>query len=127
MIGNPCAWFINGNDQEKFIYEGGKFPYHFSPYESGLSTTMEMNILFFANSIVHAKDVLKRMLEFGIAAMVKYDKTDAISIHTEEFKSKNKYKIMEYEALINNIDKWKIIPVNCNQIFKVSWACNDTI
>ena len=63
-ICNPCTFFVNGNDQESFTYEGGKILYHFSPVRNNFQKHYGMNLVFFANDEKHAIDVIKRMLSF---------------------------------------------------------------
>lgn len=113
MISNPCTWFINGNETESFTYEGGTKLYHFSPYDNGLSSTMECNIIFLANDEKHALDVLKRMLEFRIARLTKES-------------GGNPGDANEYLKALKD-GRVKIYEAPSNQFYKVGWAENDTI
>ena len=66
MISNPVTFFINDEETRSFTYEGGSRLFHWSPYESGLSESMESNVVFFANGEDHARDVLRRMFGFWV-------------------------------------------------------------
>jgi hypothetical protein len=126
MIGNPCNWFINGSDKVCFIYEGGTTLYHFSPYDNGLTTYMECNVIFFANDEKHGLDILKRMLNFRIKVSNEYKSESA---HAEMYKEENIRKAEKAQSWIDAIDagKIKLSLVNRDQFFKVTWASNDTI
>lgn len=78
---------------------------------------MEMNVIFFANNIEHAKSVLTRMLKFGLTILNAYD---------SEYRTEQ-YKIKKYNHLLSNSDKWVITEAPLNQFFKVGWASNDYI
>jgi len=116
MISNPCTWFINGGETESFTYEGGTKLYHFSPYDNGLSSIMECNIIFLANDEKHALDVLKRMLKFRLTINEKYKSSN----------SRNSECANEYlKAIEGGRAKVSLAPVN--QFYQVGWAENDTI
>lgn len=122
MINNPASYFVDGNHTDEFSYEGGEKLFHFSPKLSGLSKSMEMNIIFFANDYTHAKEVLKRMFEFAI----KCYSTDYSSMH-EDINDRRVGSKNYYKRLLENEDKWIVIPAPTNHVMKVSWASNDTI
>jgi hypothetical protein len=117
-ISNPCTWFINGHDEESFTYEGGSILYHFSPNDNGLSGTMENNVIFFANDEDHARDILRRMLEFRMQCEKKYQADE------KHLSSGRSYLAEGYLKDIDNI-KFTLAPIN--QFYVVGWACNDTI
>lgn len=122
MISNPISFFVNGSETRSFTYEGGKNLYHFSPNFSGLSETMEMNLIFFADDINHAKEVLERMMLFALKCF----NIDYVPDHPE-LAGKRTYDQEKFIGLLDNKDKWVIIPIETNQFFKVGWASNDTI
>jgi len=115
MISNPCNWFINGDETESFTYEGGTKLYHFSPYDNGLSSSMECNIIFLANDEKHALDVLKRMLKFRLAIDEKYKSSCGNPGDANEY----------LKAIEAGLAKVSLAPVN--QFYRVGWAENDTI
>ena len=130
MISNPCSWFINGNEMEKFTYEGGKLLFHFSPYDNGLRNDFSCNVIFFANDPEHARDVLKRMLQFRINVAKKYiDGLNLSRHHAEEFHTRVKVAVSECKKYLKALDEGKIklslAPVN--QFYRVGWGDNDTI
>ena len=131
MIGNPCNWFINGSDKVCFIYEGGHTLYHFSPRDNELSTSMECNIIFFANGEQHGLDILKRMLNFRIKVTNEYisNKSNSTGVHSDYFIDKNIRMAEKAQSWIDAIDdgKVKLSLVLKDQFFVVTWACNDTI
>jgi hypothetical protein len=119
MIGNPARFFINGSETRSFTYEGGSTLFHWSPYESGLSTSMESNVVFFANSEDHARDVLRRLFEFWVECNETYIKT-----------TEDRFNSAETEALrhyLTIMDQMKISPAPVNQFYEVGWADNDTL
>jgi hypothetical protein len=125
MISNPATFFINGNDEREFTYEGGTTLYHWSPYDSGLSISHEANIIFFANDLAHARDVLRRLFEFWITCnkmLIDNDRNQAFSSNAA-IKSQNRL-LDNYKSCIQEME---ITLAPTNQIFMVGWACNDTI
>lgn len=125
MINNPAQWFVTGNDQKEFTYEGGAVLYNFQPADCGLSTSRELNVLFFADSEKHAKAVIKRMLKFALGCSKEYQAYgEATKGH--KFYSRHAYLEKSYEHLLANQDKWVVSLAPTDQVFNVSWACNDT-
>ena len=131
MISNPASLFINGNEKDKFTYEGGTTLYHFSPHDNNLSNTMENNIIFFANNEEHAFDVLKRLCNFVINCEEKYlnHTTNKRQVHWREFSESSKMTAKKFhgylEAIEENKIKLELAPIN--QIYIVGWASNDHI
>jgi len=133
MINNPCRWWLSNSRIESFTYEGGRFLYHFSPHDNGLSTSMDTNVVFFANNDNHALDVLRRMLEFRLSVIkerLKYDKSktykdavDEMLIERHEYCESRTFKYLQ--AVVEGKVKLTLAPGN--QFFKVGWADNDTI
>ncbi len=121
-LSNPAKFFVTGNDEEGFTYEGGKHLWHFSPNQSGLSNSMEMNIIFFADDGKHALSVVKRMLEFGIRCE-KTDYAGMCSITVD----RRSYRVKKFQYLLNNQDKWIVTLAPTNQVYKAGWASNDII
>ncbi len=129
MISNPCKWFISGSNQEEFLYEGGKELWHFSPHDNGLSTTMESNIVFWADSAEHALDVLKRMCEKRIECYKKYEtyKNGKQWLDGHEYIEETRASwAKEYLDAIK-AGKVKLTKAPTNQMYEVGWASNDTI
>lgn len=130
MINNPCSWFINGSETCEYTYEGGRQSYHFSPYDSGLSASMEWNLIFRANSKKHAKIVLKNMMKFGLLCMEKYMANEKAYQITYGYKYSGVNKeprIKKIKKYLASIDQWVITKAPSNQFFIVGWAQNDTI
>lgn len=127
MISNPVRYLVTGSNTEKFTYEGGENLFHFSPYDNGLSKTLEDNVVFFAQSPEHALDVLKRAFEFGIEKMQKFLSYARINQMTVD--SSYKRRIEKLEGYIRAIERDEVIvsSVNDNQFFKVSHGGNDTV
>ena len=123
MISNPAKFFINGNNQEKFTYEpDATLLWHFSPNQSGLSNSMEMNIIFFANNATDAIDIVEQMLKFAIKCETKkYINIDNLILN------KRKNRVENFRKLLNNKKKWIVTLAPMDQIYKVGWAGNDTI
>lgn len=110
MISNPVTYFINGNETRSFTYEGGEKLWHFAPSMYNNERYMGVNIIFFADDIEHAKDVLERMFTFALET----NKSEYIGL--ERFKT-----------ILDEKEKWIIVPAPTNQIYKVGWASNDTL
>jgi len=131
MISNPCRFYISNNEEKPFIYEGGKHLFHFSPYDNNLSNTLEMNLVFFANSEKHGLNILKRMFEFMIDCKIEYLKNnnESKSVHASEFERRAKNDRNRAVEIIKAIDSGmvKLEKAPINQFFKVGWASNDTI
>lgn len=123
MIGNPCNYFVNGSDREAFTYDGGPVLYHFCPRDSGLSTCMEMNVIFFAKDKEHAKIVLGCMLRFKLFCLQKYDK----SVKEQQRFPGDLRRADKVRHLLSNHAKWKITLAPLNQFYEVGWACNDEV
>jgi len=127
MISNPVRFFINGSDTRSFTYEGGSRLFHWSPYENGLSKSMECNVIFFANDEDHARDVLRRMFEFWIECNDLYLK----SKHgIDNYSNLSDHRVAETERLksyLRNIDETKVQLAPVDQLFEVGWACNDSL
>ena len=127
MINNPVRFFINGSETRSFTYEGGSRLFHWSPYENGLSKSMECNIIFFANDENHAREVLRRMFEFWIECNNLYLESEH---GTDNYSGLSDYRATETKRLksyLRNIDKTKVQPAPVDQIFEVGWACNDNL
>lgn len=123
MIGNPCKWFVNGYDEESFTYEGGSTLYHFSPHDSGLSKSMEMNVVFFANDLIHATEVLERMLKFGLERMRDYQE----AMGNERFHNMKESKRNSLKNILDGKDQWVIVEAPSHQFYVVGWADNDVL
>lgn len=123
-ISNPCKWFATGGswgDQKEFHYEPGSKLFHFSPHDSGLSKTLECNIVMFANDVAHATQIVEDMLKFRIECLKQYAKANgkkySAPFHRDGYT----------EMLLANKSKWVIVEAPMNQIYKIGWADNDTI
>lgn len=125
MISNPATFFISGSEYRSFTYEGGAKLFHWSPYESGLSTSMESNVMFFANNVDHARDILRRMFQFWIACNEMYiaNKTKDDDRHGLTSNAAKEVKVLR--RYLESMDKMKFSEAPTNQFFKVSWASND--
>lgn len=122
MLNNPVTFFITGNEQKSFTYEGGDTLWHFSPRQSGLSKMMEMNIIFFANDAKHALGVIERIIKFAIGCLnTDYDGMNNLTAR------QRKLETAHYQTLLDNKNKWIVTLAPLNQVFKVSWASNDNI
>jgi len=121
MICNPAKFFVNGNQELSFEYEGGSKLYHFSPHDSGLNTTFDMDVVFFANDPKHAKDVLCRMLTFKLGCLVTY--TEQADYHS----TNRQPELDRTKMYLENIGKWLITEAPMNQFYLAGWAANDTI
>lgn len=130
MNSNPCTYFTTGSDSESFTHEGGKTFYNFSSYGSGISEFMDYEVNFFADSVEHAKDILTRALKFKAYCarkMIKDAETRIDTYNSALSISRAKRDIEGVEELLAGKDKWLIEEAPTNQLFKASWACNDTI
>src|SRR5262245_45470336 len=127
MIANPVRYFVTGSDTEKFTYEGGENLYHFSPYDNGLSNTLEDNVIFFAQTPEHALSVLKRAWEFGIQCENKF--LAHARKHQWTIDGSAKRTIAKLSSYLEALKHREIVvtSVNDNQFFKVSHASNDTV
>lgn len=118
MISNPARFFINGNNDRQFTYEGGSTLFHWSPNLSGLSSSMESNVIFFANDEDHARDVLRRLFEFWIEHNELYVKS--ILPERDRYSSRNgEIRVLR--------DYLNIERAPTNQFYQVGWACNDNL
>ncbi len=131
MISNPCTFFINGDNRKKFTYEGGSTLFHFSPYDNGISATLDNNVIFFANDEAHAFDVLIRAFKFAIECKAKYiaDKIDKKNVHWEEFLEQAEHESEKFSLYVKLLEegKIKVTKAPTNQFYIVGWAANDTI
>lgn len=132
MISNPATFFVNGSKTKSFTHEGGSRLFHFSPYDNKLSTTLENNLVFFANDEEHAADIFRRLIKFAIECGEKYIKSKEQGkkgIHDDDFVERaykqNKRFIDYLEALAKGKIKFTEAPTN--QFYEVGWASNDTI
>ena len=128
MISNPVTLFADGGssqNQRSFVYEGGSKLYHFSPKDNKLSETRDNNVVFFANDVEHAKDVLVRMVKFTIECAKEYQK---YCDNSSQFNS-NREMLPKFEAYLKHIEdgKAEIIEAPMNQFYIAGWASNDTI
>lgn len=141
MICNPCKWYSGGGSSDnvvEFTYgpddkpECGKYLWHFSPNLNNLSTSMENNIVWFADDVHSAMKILREMFEFRLECARKqsdYYRRKSANPHAEEFYDNQKYVIDMFEGYLKAIDKKKLIITLAptNQFFKVGWASNDTV
>lgn len=131
MISNPATFFTSGGTQKSFTYEGGSTLYHFSPNDNNLSTSMENNVIFFANDESHGLEVLLNMLQFAIDCKAEYiaKKSGSEDIHSEEFLERAKEEMKRFQMYIEAINqgKVKLTLAPTNQFYMVAWACNDTL
>jgi hypothetical protein len=128
MISNPARFFISGNEERSFTYEGGSKLFHFSPYANKFSQTLENNLVFFANDHDHAIDVLKRMLEFALECKMEYLK-NKIGVHADELKDEARRSCKNFSMYLEMIEagRIKLTEAPMNQFMKVTWADNDSI
>lgn len=137
MISNPCKWFINGNREAEFKYEGGKYLYHFcsagkrNKVDTGWTDNyVRVNVIFFADSVEHARDVFKRMLETRLTAGEKYVNNPMGRIteaHAEEFKEQVDRECKDVREWLTKIDEAIFTLAPTNQLYVIGWADNDTI
>lgn len=125
MISNPATFFIDGFKTQCFTYEGGAKLFNWSPYDSGLSTSMESNVIFFANDAEHARDILRRLFEFWIRCNEKYVKHKSKEDDRHGVIDRAKTEISVLSRYMENIDKMVVREAPTNQLFKVAWASND--
>jgi len=122
MISNPATFFIDGNKELAFEYEGGNVLYHFSTRDSGLSINIDINVIFFANDKDHAKEVLGRMLSFKLGCLTTYRKQDP-----EKNKVETDTRIDRVTEYLERMAEWKITLAPRNQMYIVGWAANDIL
>lgn len=141
MISNPCSWFSGGGSfghVKEFTYEGGKYLYHFdcsgdkpTKVRTGWSGNhVSVNVVFFADSVEHARDILKRMLEFHqrcAEAQIQYYKADINSANAEEFLRGTDRSYKTCAEWLERIDEGIFTLAPTNQLYVVGWAHNDTI
>jgi len=122
MICNPARFFINSSEDRRFTYEGGSRLFHWSPNDSGLSETMESNVIFFADDESHARDVLRRLFEFWIECNDLYKKSqqDGLDARTSEESATLRY-------YLKNMGSMQVTLAPTNQFYQVTWAWNDTL
>lgn len=139
MISNPCSWFATGGsreDERQFTYEGGTHLYHFDcsgdkpdAIRTGWTGNwIPVNVIFFANSVEHARDVFKRMLEFRLETLVQnmqYYKGNITA--AEHFLAIADSWYRRCKEWLTRIDEAVFTLAPTNQFFKVNWACNDLI
>lgn len=129
MLNNPATWFVTGSKQKSFTYKPGTHPFHFSPYDSGLSKYLDCNIIVFADDFAHAKSIIEQMFVFGIECFRLYEEyiTEAQKTDPYYHGIDHSRHVEKYQRYLDSRDEWVIVPVHINQPFKVSWAGNDTI
>ncbi len=99
-----------------FEYEGGTTLYHFN-YST--HCWILINVLFFADSIEHAKEVLDRLFKLRL------DWDSKMIEENSQYYNKTDKECLD--ILLANRDKWVITEAPKNQFFKVSWADNERI
>ena len=114
MISNP-ATFYDGEDYRSFTYEHGNKVFHFSPRDNALTSSMENNIILFANNEEHATKILIDLCKF----VIKTTKGQKMKEHTKE----------NFEAYLAALELGLAKPVEItpNQVFVVGWAFNDCL
>lgn len=135
MISNPIKGTVYvpvegtpwANSKEVFYTYNVQDPrlnklWNFHPYDCGLSTTMEANLIFFAADKHAAKHRLKNMLEWYI----KNNQDDPNEKMNVAFRTEQR-KREKVQHWLDNWEKVKVVEVPMNQFFKVGWAGNDTI
>ena len=131
MLSNPIELFVTGNNLEGFTYEGGSKLFHFSSHDNGLTKNMEVNVIFMADDLGHAENVLARMFAFVVAKSLQY----AAYKDQHDPKDRNLFAL-QARAKANQYSGWLIALAEKNitikeaptgQFYKVGWACNDTI
>lgn len=127
MISNPARFFISGSDEREFTYEGGTKLFHWSPYESGMSRSMESNVIFFANDIDHARDVLLRLFQFWLNCNDEYIRNKQREDDRHGLAANRETESETLRYFIQNLEKMAISAAPTNQFFKVGWACNDDL
>lgn len=122
MISNPATFFVNSNDDQSFTYEGGSKLFQWSPYDSGLSSTMESNVIFFANDEDHARDVLRRMFEFWIDCNERYvgDKAHKNDRHGLAKNAQDEIKVLR--RYLASTESMVINEAPTNQFYKAGWS-----
>lgn len=126
-VGNPARFFISGSDEREFIYEGGSTLFAWSPYDSRLSTSMESNVVFFANDETHARDVLRRLFEFWIECNDLFLKSKHSKDDRHGLSDRRACENRVLRRYLEMMEKMKITPAPTNQFYQVSWACNDNL
>lgn len=140
MISNPCKWFGAGgnyDDQEAFTYEGGARLYHFDcsgprdKVRTGWTDNwIPVNVVFFANSEEHARDVFKRMLKFRIETLIKHSKriTDNPSrANAVRYLRDTDSWYHRCRQWLRDIDDAIFTLAPMDQFYEVGWAYNTTI
>ena len=136
MICNPVSYFINGNSTREFTHEGGHTLYHFCPYDCGLSSSMEDNVVFFADSEQDALRVLKAAWEFGLAKCAEYEeyqktrerKYKLVTVAEETILERTKHTVDKLHRYLHalQVGRVKVTKAPVNQFYVVGWAGNDT-
>lgn len=129
MISNPASFFVTGSNKEEFTYKGGNKLYHFSPYDNNLSTTLENNIVLFANDEQHALSILIDLFQFAIVSAANYIAQSKEQEYYHSFISSAEEKQKRFSKYIDAIktDKVKLTEAPTNQVYIVGWAANDSI
>lgn len=131
MISNPFNFCVNNTKKEKFTYKGGSKLFHFSPYDNGLSVSMENNLIFFADDEQHALTILRDAFQFACVCNMKFQRSlnNTSSIHYMEFQEEAKKENKKYQSYIDAIaaGKIKLTEAPTNQFYIIGWADNDTI
>lgn len=127
MITNPVKIFRTGGDSKDqvfFTYAGGSKLFHFCPYDNGLSTTLEENLVFFADSEEQAMNTLIEMFNFCKEAL---EHRLSIGYFYLELQYKEKLKRVNFYLDAISQNKVKLTEAPMNQFYQVGWASNDTI
>lgn len=135
MISNPATFFIDNSNEREFTYEGGTKLFNWSPYDSGLSKSMESNVVFFANDVDHARDILRRLFQFWVEcndlylqSQLKSDKRKRVAVN--DYHGLSAARAAETKTLkyyLSRIDQMVFTEAPTNQFYKVGWACNDNL
>jgi hypothetical protein len=136
---NPCSFYVNGSETEAFKFEPGSNMFQVKIY--GSRSWIPFSAMLMADDENHVRGILKSLVAFRLECDAKYQAyiTERKKIYPDyDVNEGYRTKMVEFT---NQIGQWLhgnfdglpegfqviIEQINPNQLFKVSWASNDTL
>ena len=119
MTPNPIRTYVEGHELKEFTYSPGLYPFNFMPLDCGLSDFAESNILLWADDAYHATQLVIEMLRWFLDQ--NHDTQGSPCLETRLTS-----RLQRVQHWYDNKHLIKCVPAPTNQMYKISWADNDT-
>lgn len=136
---NPCSFFVNGNDKKSFTFTPGNKMFQVKIY--GSSAWIPFSAMLMADDEVHVRSILGALVNFRLECDKEYqayreeqhrrypDMDDADVYRGKMIEFTNHLGAWLYGKRDSQPEGFQVLisEINPNQLFKVSWASNDTL